>query len=261
MTLLFKPLFVCALAIGLIGTKPSAGASEVGWNDLIDTSAQNFEDPYRDLTSAQMDALRTILIARQSLASGGLTEADRHLVEQDLAQAEGVLSADGIDPDWLISQRWVVAERREWAAKAGNPDVDGASITLAGFAIAAPPDVDGKAIVYLVPERGMCSHMPPPNPNQMIRVRLSEDWRPSYVHEPVRLTGTVSIVPTQEKFHIVDGPVQMNATFLMEAEKVETFTEMRAQSDPLAANDWAKQLANRLRETNQAHSAPKVDKN
>ena len=103
--------------------------------------------------------------------------------------------------------------------------------------------------------------MPPPNPNQMIRVRLSEDWLPSYAHEPVRLTGTVSIVPTQENFHIVDGPVQMNATFLMEAEKVETFSEMRAQSDPLATNDWAKRLANRLREANQAHSAPTVDKN
>ena len=247
MTLLFKSFFACALAFVLISAQPSAGASEYGWDDLIDMSAQDFEDPYRDLTYQQIDALRSIVVTQSKLTAEGLSDSDRGELETTLSDAQALLVADDIDPDWLIDQRWVVAERRERAATAGNPEVDGQTIVLAGFALAGPPARDGTPVAYLVPERGMCSHMPPPNPNQMIRVRLNGDWSPSYIHEPVRITGTVTIAPTQENFHVVDGPVQMNATFLMEAKKVETIEDMRRQDDPEATLERARAMAKRMR--------------
>lgn len=225
----------------------AVAAKEIGWVDLIDDAAQTYNDPYLDLSYDQIDALRQVLVARNTLDRNDLSAEARSEAEAELRTTQQSLAAQGIDADWLIAQRWVVAERRERAATAGNPEVDNQTVTLAGFAIAGPPARDGTPVVYLVPERGMCSHMPPPNPNQMIRVRMTGDWRPAFVHEPVRLTGRLSIDPSDEVFHVVDGPVQMNATFLMAAEKVETLADMRAQKDPAARRDWARQLADQLR--------------
>jgi len=153
----------------------------------------------------------------------------------------------GIDADWLIAQRWVVAERREQAAAAGNPIVDGQVVALSGYAIPAPPDVDGTPIAYLVPERGMCSHTPPPNANQMIRVRLTDQWQPSFAHEPVRLTGRITLSPTHEVFQIVDGPVEMNATFVMVAESAQTLADTSAQPARPMTIERANSIAQQLR--------------
>ncbi len=237
--------FVISLLVLVLA--PQSNAKEIGWDDLVDMSAQSFEDPYRDLTHEQIVALRSVIVYQQELDNETASSEFRATAEARLAEAQDKLAADGIDADWLISQRWEVAERRERAATSGNPEVDGQLISLAGFAIAGPEAEDGTSVVYLVPERGMCSHMPPPNPNQMIRVRLNSDWRPRYVHEPVRLTGKVSITPTDNVFHIVDGPVQMRATFLMEADEVETIQQLRAQSSSGVDDNWAQRLAERLR--------------
>lgn len=210
------------IAIVLAAVQSSDASTELDWSDLVDQSVQAFEDPYRDLTYEQIDAVRNVLVTRQGLSSASLKDEAREELEDKLADLQSSLSAQGLDADWLISQRWVVAERRERAGTAGNPEVDGQIVTLAGFAIAGPPDADGTSVVYLVPERGMCSHVPPPPPNQMLRVRLSDGWQPQYIHEPVRITGRVSIDPTEQVFHIVDGPVPMRATFSMEAHEVET---------------------------------------
>lgn len=226
MTKLLGIVFVVGLSLSALPAQ--AETRSIGWEDLIDQSVQSFEDPYRELTYDQLDALRTIVRTRARLDDPALTDeqkADRQ------AQVDGAVSAladDGIDADWLIEQRWVVADRREQAAVAVNPQVDGAEVTLVGFAIGAPLDEDGTAIVYLVPERGMCSHMPPPNPNQMIRARVKSDWRPQYIHEPVRLTGRVVVEETRHSFHIVDGLVPMRASLLMEVAQVETVQDMRA---------------------------------
>ena len=240
-------LRACIVALAMSTAASAAQALEFDWPDLIDMSAQDFEDPYRDMRYDQIDDVRTVLLQRNVLESGGLSAEDRAEAQTKLDDAIARLAAEGLDPDFLISQRWEVAERRERAATAGNPALDGQTVTLAGFALAAPPASDGNPVVYLVPERGMCSHLPPPNPNQMIRVRLTGDWFPQYAHEPVRLTGKLMIEPTQEVFHVVDGPVDMRATFLMAASKVETIEDIRAQGNAEATREWAQQMAERLR--------------
>ena len=98
----------------------------------------------------------------------------------------------------------------------------------------------------------MCSHMPPPNPNQMIRARVSGDWTPSMMHEPVRLTGRLSAEDTQHVFRIVDGDVPMRASFVMDVSTVETMKDL--YSEVQATNDWAADLAARLRASGQLKS-------
>ena len=236
-----------AVALTLItGAAVQAGESKlIAWADLIDETAQTYEDPYRNLSYDQINDLRTVLVKRGDLEGQSLTGDARATAESVLDAALSRLADASIDADYLIAQRWLVAERREKAATAANPELDGKTVTLAGYAIPGPVDADGAIIVYLVPERGMCSHTPPPNANQMIRARVSSDWMPSTMHEPIRLTGTLSVEETIKAFHIVDGPVPMRASYLMEVTGVESIEDLRAGTPK--TNEWAASIAEGLR--------------
>ena len=218
-------MWIRMVAISMLtisGPTDAAPAAVVNWVDLPDASVQDYEDPYRDLSPEQFDDLLFAVRLRGRLQQDVGNPEERLKWQELLAETEDALLSDGVDVDWLLNQRQVVTQRRERAANMGNPTLDGQIVTIDGFAIAAPPDADGRPVAYLVPERGMCSHMPPPAPNQMIRVRLTGDWTPTYFHEPVRLTGRLTINPTDQQMVVVDGLMPMRATFQLEASSVET---------------------------------------
>ncbi|WP_299946774.1 DUF3299 domain-containing protein [uncultured Ruegeria sp.] len=240
MFLWFRPV----LLLGLVCYGHSAMATSgtaLDWVDLPDPSVQVFEDPYRDLSPEQFDDVLFVVRMRGRLQQEAGSAEERQKWQELLTETEDALAADGIDVDWLLDQREAVKERRRMAGTKGNPQFDGQTITLAGFAVPAPSDPDGQPVAYLVPERGMCSHMPPPPPNQMIRVRLNGDWTPSYFHEPVRLTGTLTIDPSVQNMMVVDGLMPMNATFQLETERVET---LETEADRL---EWKQRAADRIR--------------
>lgn len=224
-----------------------AEASEaLPWSSLIDEEAQNYEDPYRDLT---MDQLQTVLsLVRLNMKLEKVeTENERTSLAEEANEMRNLLTQDAIDFDWLVSQRWIVAERRERASWAGDMTLDGQEVTLTGFAIPAPPEEDGTPSAYLVPERGMCSHMPPPPPNQMVRVRLPDDWSATAIYEPLRLTGVLSVTRSEREIVVVDGVVPMRASFSMEVSEVQSF--MTAPSTEDLTSPWAEQILQRLRQT------------
>lgn len=207
---------VCAAPLLLIASPASSGeAADLVWSQLIDESAQDYEDPYRHLAPEQLASVANVARLREMAEKGKVVD------EELLSQETASLVAVGIDVDGLIAQRWIVAERRERAATSGNEAVDGREGRLSGFVIPAPPDDDGRPTAYLVPERGMCSHMPPPPPNQMVRLRVPDHWRPRALYEPVRVSGLLSIDPTSRTVPVVDGMVQMRATFTMDVSDIE----------------------------------------
>ena len=186
-------------------------ASEtIGWDQLPDPAVQQYEDPYLDLQEGDLELLKKVARLRTRVASGKKEDPAK------LLQVEDQLKQKGIDADYLISQRWAVAERREKAATAGNPAVDGKNVKLAGFVIPAPADEKGNRYAYLVEVPGMCSHLPPPYPNQLIRLHLLDAWEPSYTYQPVQITGRLQIDPTQLHTRVVDGVVPMKATWRLD---------------------------------------------
>jgi hypothetical protein len=214
-----RSIVLCAFAVALplVALPASAGAPPpLDWSRLIDPSAQDYDDPYRDLLPEQLVSLVTVARLREKAEKGNAIDEER------LSREAASLAADGIDVDGLTAQRWIVAERRKRAATLGNKAVDGQEVVLSGFVIPAPLDDDGRATGYLVAERGMCSHMPPPSPNQMVRLQLPDNWRPQTMYEPVRLSGTLAIDPTSRTIRIVDGLVPMRATFSMDVSNIES---------------------------------------
>jgi len=219
-----------AAELSLVATLAFAEPLPVAWEDLIDRSALEYEDPYAAIGSENI--VRLVKIDQLQSAMEGFVETDPRRAEAGAALEvlTGELAEQGLDADHLISQRWVVAERRAKAVTSGNPQLDGQEITIAGYAIPAPAEDDGTTIVYLVPERGISIHMPPPDANQMIRARLPGGWTVTAIHEPVRLTGRLTISPSEHQFRIVDVLLDMNATFEMKVARVETLAEMQAVS-------------------------------
>ena len=137
-----KQLLNLVVVVSFLQLGAPVAAEQIAWDDLVDKEALLFEDPYLDLEYDQLDDLRTIAVETARLENTGLAGDDRaaSLAKRDEARAR--LTAAGIDADWLIDQRWVVAERREKAATSANPEIDGKTVTLGGFAIAAPPDAE-----------------------------------------------------------------------------------------------------------------------
>jgi hypothetical protein len=79
--------------------------------------------------------------------------------------------------------------------------LNGSTVQVPGFAV--PLALDGQHLteLALVPQLGMCIHVPPPPPNQMVYVKLKE--RVSYEDlwmRPVWITGDFRIITTDSLF-------------------------------------------------------------
>jgi hypothetical protein len=216
--------WIAILAAVIVGSSAWADTSvkPITGSMLIDASVQAIDDPFEKLSPVQLSQLATVARERERLKTiSDLTKEEREWATERISSAEQALNADGIDIEGLLAKRWLVAEQRQRAASSGNEKFDGASVRISGFLIPVAPDEQGAKIAYLVPERGMCSHTPPPPPNQLVRVLMTADWTPSRYYEPVRLTGKLALASSSKRVRILDGMVWMNATYQLEARKVE----------------------------------------
>ena len=90
--------------------------------------------------------------------------------------------------------------------------LDGTTIQVPGFAV--PLAMDGQQITEfaLVPQLGMCIHVPPPPPNQMVYVKLKKSVSYEELWQrPLWITGDFRIVTTESQFGAM-GFTMANAT-------------------------------------------------
>lgn len=214
---------VIVFLVALMGAPPGAHAAQpILWEDLKDPAAAAFEDPFAALGIHQLRALGTVLRLRLRLEEGPVGAKDRPGIEQQLRSEEAKLAAAGVDVDGLLSQRHEVGRKRAAAALAGNPDLAGREVAITGYVIPVSGPDGTVTTGYLVPGAGMCSHMPAPDPNQMIRYRLSNGWQAQEIYEPVLLSGTLSLKTTRQEITLLDGQVEMLAAFEMDVSDVRS---------------------------------------
>jgi hypothetical protein len=192
----------------------------VGWSQLPDTSAQEFEDPYRDLASEQMSDLMSLVRLREELAVEGLAIEERRQLEGRSAELEAALRAAGIDVEWLLSQRWVVADRRRQAAVGANGALDGQAVQIAGFLILAAPTDSGEASAYLLPDRGVCNHLPPPPPNQLVRLLMKNPPETGGSCVPAVVRGTLRADESRHEVIVIDHELPMWSVWTLETDDI-----------------------------------------
>ncbi len=80
----------------------------------------------------------------------------------------------------------------------------GTKVRIDGFMV--PLDVDyGEALTVeqfvLVPDAGMCMHVPPPPPNQMILVHLKKPEKIRYMYQAIAIEGVLKNTPPIEEVY------------------------------------------------------------
>ena len=219
--MLWKP---SVLLLALAGAQPLPAAETVPWDALPDPVAQEFDDPFLDLTGNELYDLATVVRLRDRLEQPGLAEDARGRITERLVDTEARLADGGIDTEELLEQRWHVADKRRRAARAVNPAFDGAEAALKGFLIPALRGEDGVQYAYLVPELGQCSHTPPPPPNNLVRLRLEDLEMPASLYTPVEVTGTLRAEGSDDTIFVLDGTVRMESAWTLETAMLETIS-------------------------------------
>ncbi len=97
-----------------------------------------------------------------------------------------------------------------------NKEIIGKKIRIDGFMV--PLDFDyGEVLTVeefvLVPDAGMCIHVPPPPPNQMIFIKLNKPEKVRYMYQPIAVEGILKNTAPIEEIY--------NSIYEMTAEKLE----------------------------------------
>ncbi len=211
-------VFVAAM---LVATQASAKPEAIEFSDLVDPLAVVFDDPYRDMGSHLLNELKLLVELDQKLLQKDLAEDERARLTARRSAAKDMLEINGQDVDALLAQRWDVAKKRQTARMATNPVLNGAEVTLSGYLIPAPQATDGTYFGYLVSQVGMCSHLPPPPPNKLVRVRLLDDQKSQSLYVPVRVTGTLRVEASDATIFILDGEARMLSAWTLDASTVD----------------------------------------
>jgi hypothetical protein len=104
---------------------------------------------------------------------------------------------------------------------ATNPALDKVEVTLSGYLIPAPQAADGTYFGYLVSQVGMCSHLPTPPPNKLVRVRLLDDPQGQSLYVSVRVSGLLRAEDSDATIYILDGEARMFSGWTLYANTVD----------------------------------------
>ena len=195
-------------------------ATPVEWSQLPDPSAQEYEDPYRDLAPELMSDLMLLVRLSEEIKVNGLANEERRQLKARSSELEATLQSAGIDVDWLLSQRWAVADRRERAAVAANETLDGRSVEINGFLILAPPTESGEATAYLLPDRAVCNHLPPPSPNKLVRLVTTDIPSAGGACVPAVARGILHAEETRHEVIVIDHSLPMWSSWTLETDSV-----------------------------------------
>ena len=194
----------------------------IEWPSLVDAAAQTYEDPYRELSADQFERLMDVVRLRQGLeqsAPGSKEKAGQTAEERALAES---LLTDGINVDWLLAQREVVAERRREAAVATNPDLDGAQVEMTGYLMITGENPDASFTGYLMPGRAVCMHLPPPPPNQLVVLSLGRLPTPLGPCIAAAVRGTLHAKEKQLAVKVIDHDLPMWSRWQLNVAEIST---------------------------------------
>jgi hypothetical protein len=158
-----------------------------------------------------------------------LNEAGKR-VGQETAERAAELEARfverGIDVDHLMARRDEIRQLREKHASAVVDDLEGASVSMAGYLL--PLDYSDRSATefLLVPRVGTCIHTPPPPPNQIVHVVLDEGLsiESRTMYEPLSVAGVLSTRRSTQNVFLKDGSSDINIGYRLQASRVEDYT-------------------------------------
>ncbi len=210
-----------ALMLTLVAFPGLAFASdpqEISWDLLSPPAEEMIDDPFKSLTSGQIDVLRSIL--RLETRAEANDDAD---ARAEAAALRGEMAAQGLDVDALFAARLVIMEHVQRAYTAVNEDIVGSPVRMPGYLL--PLEFDGRRVVefLLVPTVGACIHTPPPAPNQIVHVLYPDGIEVDGLYTPVWISGVMTAQQSVQNVGYVDGQAPVSVSYSMQPVLVEEY--------------------------------------
>ena len=118
-------------------------------------------------------------------------------------------------------------------------NLEGRQIVLTGYLL--PVDREGD-LVYeflLLPVTGLCSHLPPPPPNQAVHVFPARPYRLTEIYEPVSVSGTLRPEIEKTQLMILDGVSVIESGYRIGKAQVEKADSVRDSLPSRKATPWS----------------------
>lgn len=216
-----------ALAAGIAG---SAEPREISWDDLLPKEAAGFDDPFEELSEEQLVDLGMVARIRYLLEAEKISADGPDAAEEKRLVAK--LGEEGVDIDYLLSQRERVAQARRERDERVDAGISGQLVKIPGYMLPIVRE-EGRVLEFLlVPWVGACIHTPPPPPNQMVHVRVPGGAEDRGRFAAIWIEGEVELDPRDYKLFLVDGTRSVKVAYTMETGLVSEYSSR--ESDILA---------------------------
>jgi hypothetical protein len=118
-------------------------------------------------------------------------------------------------------------------------NLEGKTVELAGYAL--PSDREGDLVYQflLIPWTGLCSHVPPPPPNQAVLITLKEPYRLSETYETVSVTGVLKPALEKTQLFILDGVSVIESGYTIGSARVAPADKVIGAEPQLKSNPWS----------------------
>lgn len=208
---------IFAVALVTAGISAAAEPSEISWAELAPPQAI-IEDPFTELTTEQLEALRTILRYESSK-----DKSNSYITAERAENLRNQLADEGLDVEWLFEQRETIIQERHAQSIAVNENVIGTEVRIPGYVL--PLEFDGQKVTsfLLVPYAGACIHTPPPPANQMVHVSYPDGIEVSGLFTPVWIEGKMSAEYSTQDVGLSDGESRVEVGYGMSAKKVRLY--------------------------------------
>ena len=197
-------------------------AVEVTWDDLVPAEL-DFEDPFEKLTEDQLYNLALIARYREQKQN---KEKSPDFTSADYDEAISKLKADKVDTEGLLARREEITEKRRLRGSTANKKLNGKTIRLPGYLL--PLEFENKKVTefLLVPWVGACIHTPPPPPNQIVHVKLSEGFDiGDEIFTAVWVDGVMKTESNSPELSFVDGKQNVDVGYVLRADRVELYED------------------------------------
>jgi hypothetical protein len=117
-------------------------------------------------------------------------------------------------------------------------DLQGKTVELTGYLL--PVDREGD-LVYefmLLPWGGLCSHVPPPPPNQTVHVTSERPFKLAEIYEPVSISGVLKPGLETTQLFVLDGVMVIQSGYSVGRAKVARAENADTAATPPKTTPW-----------------------
>lgn len=219
----FRSAFALVLGVLLaasLAAGPVQAAQKITWEELV-PAWDGPDNPFDSLSEDLQNDLVDYLWVRDLKRDNAL-DAEAEAVGR---RAKANLDAAGVFIEGMLAEIDRYSKLWEQHGEKLVDGLDGKDIRMPGYLL--PLEYDGPMVreFLLVPYVGACIHSPPPPPNQIVYVKLSDPIEAPDLFLPVFITGKVAASRSSRNLNLVDGAADIDVGYSLDATLVEPYHE------------------------------------